>query len=103
VTEEVAFYISVYLIGALGGLTRIRYNGEWRGWANFFAVGAIGGGCGFAVVSICIALNVFPGFLPVGWLGISITLGLSGKFTIDLLEAITEGVRARILGKIDDK
>ncbi len=104
-TLEVWYYLSIYGIGALGGLTRINYNGEWLGAWNLLKVACMGGLCGFVVVAILIAWidwNAWQPVPPVGGLGISAFIGLSGKNSVELIEMVSANIKKR-LGPHDDK
>lgn len=78
-STEVGFYIAVFVISAVMGVSRAIRDDDYRNALNCFVLGVCSGGLGFCVV----ALIRGPGHIPsdIGWfyLGLAALVGLGGK------------------------
>lgn len=86
--DELAYYASVWLAGAICGASRCIRNGQFRSVWHCSSVAVVSGFSSFAV--ICLAPTKFGdvGFDHMFYLGIACVVGLAGKEQTDIISLI---------------
>lgn len=102
---EILYYLSVFVVSACAGISRVVSNGAYKGLVNCIAVGTTSGFFSFGAVALLYYFGYFKAETPlVVGLGASALMGLSGKEQFTYLSAFNKSIARylKITGHDDD-
>ena len=94
---EVLFFVIVWVVAALAGVSRCIYNGDFQSIHHCAAVASVSGFLGFAVCASVSGNPNQPDFNPTFYVGLSAIIGLSGKNQTELIEIVWRGIIDRLV------
>ena len=97
-TDESIYYLFLWFVAAIAGVSRSVHNGDYKDMKHVVAVSFMSGLLAFAVVAISGGRFGDEDFNPVFYLGVASIVGLSGREQTQIISAIWK----RIIGTMDN-
>jgi len=96
INSEPVYYASVFVVGAVAGMSRAWHNGDFRSGTHLASIALFSGLLGFALVAILYGFEYVSQASPrVLCLGIAAFIGLSGKEQINYIGAINRTIKSK--------
>ena len=103
-TVEVVYYVVVWTLAFVAGLSRTIRDNDYRCWWDCLAIGVVGGFYGFSTVTIL--GHYGPAIATFGWgyIGISVAVGSLGKEQDKIMRWLFIRIIEKLTGsKYDEK
>lgn len=98
-TAEAIYYVCVWIVGALAGLSRSLRDDSINTCRNFVGIGCCSGFLGFAVVGVYDWTRGGGGFSLWGGIATSALIGLAGKEQDNLIRLVWKSTIERFFGE----
>ena len=95
---QVTYFVSVWFVAALAGISRCVRNGDYKSVAHLVAVASVSGFLGLGVVALVAKDYDSTDFNGVFFIGIAAIIGLGGKEQLQMIEMLWKF----ILGKFSN-
>lgn len=103
-TVEVVYYVVVWLLAFIAGLSRTIRDNTYERWWNGVAIGFTGGFYGFSVVTILSHYGPSVGSFGWGYIGLAVVIGSLGKEQDKVMRWVFVKAIEKFTGSIyDDK
>ena len=96
---QVTYFVSVWLVASLAGISRCVRNGDYKSMAHLISVASVSGFLGLGVVSLIARDYDHDEFNGVFFIGVSAIIGLGGKEQLAMIGILWKF----ILGKFSNE